>query len=541
MRTKTRHIATALALLAGPALAQDPAAENRELRQRLEAMQLRMEQMEARLAAMAAGAAPAAPPRAAPAARPVAPPARPATVSSELRQARQAADEARAAAAEAQAAQRSAQAAVAPVAVRTEVENSLRGDFPGSFRIPGTDTSVRLYGFVKLDASYDFSARNQADAVTAQSIPLNPSLASLQGGSTNVSARRTRLGFETRSPTAWGQLLSQVEIDFGGTPPSPAGLATSNGFQPRLRLAYAALGDIADGQLLVGQFNSLWNDDALYFADGRWTRLGIQRLDNSTPLGTSGVRQAQVRYSKQIADGLTFAVTAETPYSDFTTSADGALYPDSSPAIAFNTLPDVLARLRYRDESKIFALRGMVRQIEATNNGPGTSGTESAVGWGVGAMTSISTIGRDFFTGHVNYGSGIGRYLDSTSNGQGGVLSQPTIGKGVLDTVDVFSVSVGYQRRWSDTVRSNFFYGYAQLDYPSFANQFSPTGAGAPLLNTRMNQAVANIIWSPIPSVDVGIEYLYTTRDILNPIIANGLTASQGSSQRLLFSTIVNF
>ena len=48
-----------------------------------------------------------------------------------------------------------------------------RGSFPGSFRVPGTDTSVRLYGFAKLNMSGDFGPRNRSDTTTGSSIPLS--------------------------------------------------------------------------------------------------------------------------------------------------------------------------------------------------------------------------------------------------------------------------------------------------------------------------------------------------------------------------------
>ncbi len=489
----------------------------------MEALLRRMERMEAR------------PPARDPA--PAAPRPSPASLQTGLRQAREAADQARAAAAQAQAAQRTAEAArPPPVGVREAVDEGLAGSFPRSVRIPGTDTSIRLYGFVKLDGSFDFSARNQTEAVTAQSIPLSPSTASLQGGDINTTAKRTRLGFETRSDTAWGPARTQVEIDFAGGNPSPSGQATSNGYQPRLRLAFGTV-----GPLLVGQFNSLWSDDGLYWDEGRFTSLGITRLDNATALGLSAVRQPQVRYTHMFGHGLTFAASVEQPFSDFTSSTDGTLYPTSSPNIAFNQVPDVLARLRYHNDWGIFAVRGMARQIEANLNAPGVSDTQSTIGWGLGAMTSMRTFGRDFVSAQVNYGSGIGRYLDSTSNGQGAVLNQPGNAPAALDTVDVLSVSAGYQWRIADTLRANAYYAYAELRYPAFAAGFSPTGNGARLLNTRLQQGLVNLIWSPLASLDLGIEYMVSTRDLLVPVTVGGLTASQGTSQRLTASAIVHF
>ena len=72
-------------------------------------------------------------------------------------------------------------------------EDALRSDLPGmSIRIPGTDTQVRLYGFAKLSGYYDLNGRNQTDAPTPQTIPLNDSPADMQGGDFGMTARFSR-------------------------------------------------------------------------------------------------------------------------------------------------------------------------------------------------------------------------------------------------------------------------------------------------------------------------------------------------------------
>ncbi|UUZ65258.1 hypothetical protein LP417_11995 [Polaromonas sp. P1-6] len=39
----------------------------------------------------------------------------------------------------------------------------LLGDIPGSFRLPGSDTSLRLYGFAELNAVHEFKGDNSAN------------------------------------------------------------------------------------------------------------------------------------------------------------------------------------------------------------------------------------------------------------------------------------------------------------------------------------------------------------------------------------------
>ncbi len=86
----------------------------------------------------------------------------------------------------------------------SQFEDALRSDLPGiSIRVPGSNTQVRFYGFAKLSAYTDFNGRNQTDAPAPSAIPLINSAADLQGGDFGMTARFSRLGMDTRSPTRW--------------------------------------------------------------------------------------------------------------------------------------------------------------------------------------------------------------------------------------------------------------------------------------------------------------------------------------------------
>jgi hypothetical protein len=100
-------------------------------------------------------------------------------------------------------------------------EDALRSDLPGlSIRIPGTDSQARLYGFAKVSGWYDLNGRNQTDAPTAQTIPLNNRPADMQGGDFGMTARFSRIGVDTRTLTSWGTLENRIEGDFGGGSPT---------------------------------------------------------------------------------------------------------------------------------------------------------------------------------------------------------------------------------------------------------------------------------------------------------------------------------
>jgi hypothetical protein len=224
------------------------------------------------------------------------------------------------------------------------------GSFPRSFLIPGTETSIRVGGFV--DETIDYYLQGgpvngtQGTAVQAtgnlESIPLNTHAGTtVPGFPTNIpgsatvppvnrpgvvpqstassrgngvffqSPRETRLNVETRTPTEWGEARTFIEFDFAGTNnfsgTTTGALQVSDGLIPRLRYAYGTLGGF-----LAGQANSNFSDpDA-----------NAETLDFGGPTGQAGVtRIPQIRYTLQGPWGSAWSISAEAPETDIVTPA----------------------------------------------------------------------------------------------------------------------------------------------------------------------------------------------------------------------------
>jgi hypothetical protein len=550
-------LAVALLLNSGvvaPARAQsagDDAATIAELRRQLDEMRRRLEMLESRAAARQGAPAVAAAP--APAPRRAAP----------RNEAAVAAADARAAAAEARAARAALEQAQAdtpqraagppglappdPMGRAFATEEALRSDLPGiAFRVPGTDTQVRLYGFAKLTAAYDLGPRNQTDAPAPQSIPLTGSAADRQGGDFGMTARFSRFGFDTRTLTSWGTLETRLEGDFGG------GAATSSNAVFRLRQAWAELGD-ERLRVLVGQANSLWNEGV------------FETLIDATNLNQSFVRQAQIRLTGRLAEGLTGQVSIEAPETAFTSTLGvftpgASLQGGASPAVS--SVPDLLARLTWRQDGVELGLRGILRQIEIRTDGTAApvAVSETAPGWGVAGHVRIplrllwEAFGQDEIAAMAFYGDGIGRYFAGQTSGQDALtdLGLPGVTAPGLDTIPSYGATLAYRRFWATTLRSTFSYAYARNDYPSYALAFTPGSASALSLNRETQQVFANLIWSPFAEIrngsfgsgwlDVGLEYVFTRRDLYGGASAAGSGGiGHGVANRVLFAAVVRF
>src|SRR5215472_4323870 len=118
------------------------------------------------------------------------------------------------------------------------------GEFPGSFKLPGTNTSLGFHGYAKLDIIRDLNAF-QGDSVSFPAIPLDGTAAARRQGATRLHACQSRFNIETRTPTEFGTLRTLIEGDFFGV---GGNTFTSNSSAFRIRHAYGELGPVLGGQ-----------------------------------------------------------------------------------------------------------------------------------------------------------------------------------------------------------------------------------------------------------------------------------------------------
>jgi hypothetical protein len=515
---------------AGPARAEQPTIA--ELMKKIDALQRRLDEVERDrkktakpAASMPTYRAAAAPAATAPAIAPAAPPQSPAIVV-----------------------QTSAPipGLLPPEPMGSSFEDALRSDLPGlSIRIPGAATEVRVYGFVKASGYTDLNGRNQNHAPSVSGIPLRGSPADVQGGDTSMTARFSRIGLDTRTLTGLGTLETRVEGDFAGGP------AASNNLVFRLRQAWGELGTDAF-RVLVGQANSLWNEGM------------FETLNDSTNLNQSFVRQTQVRLTGRLAPGLTGQVSLEAPDTQFTSNA-GIFVSDTNLSPAFNSMPDLLGRLNYRNDGLEIDTRGLVRNLSIRTAGAGLTPPlterKDTVGWGLASHVRFpmrwlsESFGPDQLIVMGYYGEGIGRYFAGNTGGQDLIsnIGLPAASTDFVQTaLPSYGGTIAYRRFWTPQLRSNAAYSYARQDYPSYALQFTPGSGPAVALNRQMEQGIVNLIWSPYATVrngavdtgwlDAGLEYIYSRRDVWGGTAATTPAGEgYGVANRFMAAAVVRF
>ena len=352
----------------------------------------------------------------------------------------------------------------------------------GTFTIPGTNTTLRLYGYVQTDMTYDFSGRvpdienyDWATIVFAQ--PLDGTAAAERTGQIYLTARTTRVGFTTSTPTDAGVIGTKIEADFNG-PNGFQGQSYTNSVLFRLRHAYGTVGN-----LLVGQTWTNFLDLASY----------PDTVDFNGPGSIALVRQPQVRYTFALPSNWALAIAGENPHN-FQVG---------------QWLPDITVSASTSGNWGTFALRGVTNQYRPATGGP-------VSGFGLQAAGSYK-IGGDTLVGMVVGGRGLGRYMFNDGNNAVGASAT-----GEFKLWQSLAYHLGYTHVWNSQVRSNLVWSQTFFGENGIVPVIAagPDGVGAN--NKRIYQAFVNTFWTFAKNAEFGVEYAYGLRHTYAAVNANG-------------------
>ncbi len=370
-----------------------------------------------------------------------------------------------------------------------------RGLYPGSFLVPGTSTSVRLRGFVRLAGLFDFDPIGVPDAFVTNSIPVPQET----GQNFNMSGRISRFALETWTPTSFSDwnVHTYIEGDFF----NGLGQAAGGGGNPfRLRHAFFDF-----GYFRFGQQNTVFMDAS------SWPSL----VDFQGPNSWANQRQPSARATLPIGDRMYWASSIERPFSDITTVDPDNVRLGSN----VQDVPDFATHWRYQGNRGHLQLAGLLRtigyrptggQVERQTAG-GISGNVVIHPWAVFLGTdpvededpSGWTRSRILLQG--TRGPGVGRYLnDLAGQGLDGQIDPVT---GELELADAIGWTGSYEHWFDEHWLMNFT--YAQVDVDDQASQRAETYDGA-------KYVASSLWWIPIPRLSFAVEFMAGERENLD-------------------------
>ena len=355
------------------------------------------------------------------------------------------------------------------------------GATKGSFKLPGSNTSVTVGGYVKLDAVFSNPSAGvdtKADlSLDPTAIAVGPTAGNNERNQVKFGARESRLFVKTNTPTSMGDLNTHVEFDFYGADGNES-VSNSHGF--RLRHAYGTLGNLLAGQTWTNFMNPASLPDTLDFGG---------------PVGQIFDRQAQVRWTQPFggSGSITrgqWSVGLENPETVVQIPGGASFRADD------DRFPDITGQVVFNTSIGKISVHGLMREIRIDS---ATAPAAVSQKWGgaVSVAGVIPAVGRDDFRFTASAGNAIGRYSN-------GFFPDGVVGSdGQIRLPKQWGGFAAYRHYWFDQLRSNLVL--------SMASENNPAGAPANT-NKSTASAHANLIWSPVANADLGVEYIYAER-----------------------------
>jgi len=357
------------------------------------------------------------------------------------------------------------------------------GEFPGSFKLPGSKTSLGIHGWMDLQAFYD-TKQYLGDKFQVGSILPYGDVKNQLSNSYHFQGKLTRFIVESRTPTPYGRLRTYLATDFygyenGGSTGQQA--IQNNNYSLRVVHAFGQL-----GPFLAGKTWSNFIDDPD----------SLESLDNAGASGVPSEQVLQLRYTRETPFG-DFSVSAENPVTDYASSAKAGANELTS---IFNPVPDFTAKYEVQRPWGHIQASGVLRQL-AYDDGAGHRSRANAGGGIFGGTLTMPL--RSALGGQVWFGNGIMKF---TPDDFGPVSSAQIDNIGTAQQRLVPSnengLTVFAAHQFSPELRTNIGYGYNSMHWDAFI----PPDVSEPEITHTLH---ANVIWSPVPPVDFGFEFIH--------------------------------
>jgi hypothetical protein len=305
-----------------------------------------------------------------------------------------------------------------------------------------------------------------------------------------------------------------------------------------------------DGGLTGGQFADIPNIDRAFIQFAGFTfgltdsfynflSFAPYNYGNTQMSGDSGALGNPVwAYTAQFGNGLSASISAESQSHTKRTIIDTGIGTALNPA-ALATVgndvgglkaPDIVGNIRVDQAWGSAQVMGAHHIVNTTYYGGGiVNGPSDESGWAIGGGLKLNIPGMpgDLFAMQANYGVGAMRYVagpgfvgtqqGGTSIGYG-ILSDGVFGAtpGSIDLTTGWSINGVYQHQWNKAWKTSLYGGYVGVSYndtananmcADIANLAVATGCDN---NFSFWQVGSRTAWNPSPTLEIGLDVLYT-------------------------------
>ena len=463
---------------------------------------------------------------------------------------------------------------------------SLYGD--GFYYIPGTDTCLKLGGYLRVQAEYNAGAGGVAIGQGTTEAPQGRFTRDLTN---DVNYRvRAVTSWDIRQQTEYGTLRTYIRFGVeNNTPAGNGGGSTPAPFWDRAFMQFAGF--------TVGRSQSFFD---LFTYGGAYSYHNV-RVSGDT--GAAG--QNLWAYTAQFGNGFSGTLSLEDPsghnkagtvdttavnffnFNGVVVNDNGLVANNAGAGFGFR-VPDVVANLRVdqawgfagisaslHDASGAYYNTAVVNACAVTGNCVNNGHPEDKYGWALAGGAKFNLPGGDMIGFNVCYSEGAAGYctnqgafqLYQNSDRLGiGWISDGVFANGTqIELTKVWSALAAYEHIWSPKWRTAVGGGYVNVDYNGTATNLinaqlpgiGPANCGvvaaAGKALTAITPAVGNSCspdnsfweaytrtqWNPVPQLDIGLQVMYTKLNTAykgpatfaangsRPAVANGIIDDQ--------------
>lgn len=348
----------------------------------------------------------------------------------------------------------------------------------GSLELKTSDTVLSVGGRIRMEMAYNNPSVGGSGGTNNWDIGFSPASVNTDSrgeeGELSMNAKESRIWLKTRKPTEYGVLLTLIEMDFYGSSGNEKG---TNSHNPRMRHAYAKLGN-----LTIGQTNSIF--------------MGSGAPDTlHAPMDDIVIRQPLIAWSESF-DGAELHLSIEQPESVLVDVNGTQTVPDD------DHMPDIAAKYVMYGLWGEVSLAGIVRQLRADSEDIAPTQEDAKTGTAFHFSGRIKTFGIDDFRFGFASGNALGRYIGGASS----VYPAGSIdGNGEITLQNVSGGHLSYQHWWNQTLWSTLAYGYVAAE-----NSSKLPGS----VDKYSRSTHLNIQWSPVQNGLLGLEYIQAAREL---------------------------
>ncbi len=356
----------------------------------------------------------------------------------------------------------------------------------GFYYIPGTDTCIKVGGFVR--AEYNLNAGGSFNPIKVGNYT--------RDAAENTVRVRSVISVDARAQTEYGTLRSYIQSGWQRTN------SVDSLYVPR---GFIQLGGFTAG--IATSFYDFYSTPAYSNTTNVWGA------------DTGGNGDAVAAYTAQLGNGLSATISLEDPLTRRTginAYTAGRAFVAGGTYAAGPELPDLVGNINIAQTWGSAQVMGAVHQVDSgyyTAGAPGSGHPSDAYGWAIGAGVTVKlpalgaadsiSVEGDYSEGAIKYtGGGLGNFLITRGQTTGGgyaVDAVYTAGSS-LQLSKAWSVVGGFQHVWTPQWKSTLYGTYGAVKFGSIATANS---------DWNYSQVGSRTTFTPVANLDLSVDVMY--------------------------------